>query len=358
MTNTMRTVVLLCVACLIAGAAEPVAVSAAPESGQLDVRRQDYGKFIPNQSVLKTPLRIGTKDMRRGLGSHSHSEIVVRLPAPGQRFEAQVGVDHNRDTTGGRGSVEFVIEVGGKEVLKSATLRGGDEPVRFGIDLDEAREFTLRATDAGDGPFADHADWGEARVTLTDGRMLWLDEFATSTVDMIAKPVTTAPEPTEEIPWAAEVKAGTRREAWTLATDDTQLTVGVTADHKLCLFELSSLATGWNWTASSSGFPLLDRVDMAGIQYRPDWVYQDGTVDRGDGTKVTLRFANRHPALELKSVWHARGGPGSGSPHHVHPQPRRSTGDDLRTGKSRLARHRPRQPDRRLVRERRRFPAG
>ena len=77
------------------------------QQGQLEVRRQDYGEFIPNQSVLKTPLRIGTKDLQRGLGSHSHSEIIVRLPAPGGRFTALIGVDHNRDTEGGRGSVEF-----------------------------------------------------------------------------------------------------------------------------------------------------------------------------------------------------------------------------------------------------------
>ena len=103
---------------------------------------------------------------------------------------------------------------------------------------------------------------------------------------------------------------GARREAWTLATDDTRLTVGVTTDNKLCLFELSSRAANWNWTAAASAFPLMQRVGMAGVEHRTDWVYQDGTVDQGDGTKVTLRLVNRQPALELKSVWHARKGPG------------------------------------------------
>ena len=117
-------------------------------------------------------------------------------------------------------------------------------------------------------------------------------------------------EASEEVPWATEVKVGGRLQAWTLATDDTQLTVGVSTDHKLCVFELSSRETGWNWTARPSALPLLERADMAGVQYEPDWAFQQGTVDHSDGTKVTIRFTSRQPALELTSVWHARSGPG------------------------------------------------
>ena len=123
-------------------------------------------------------------------------------------------------------------------VAKSATLRGGDEPASLAVDLNGAVEFTLRATDAGDGPWADHADWGEAKVTLADGRTLWLDESETRTTDMIAKPASGDAEPAAEIPWATELKAGARREAWTLVTDDH-------CDRRrrrssLCVFELSS----------------------------------------------------------------------------------------------------------------------
>jgi hypothetical protein len=113
-----------------------------------------------------------------------------------------------------------------------------------------------------------------------------------------------------ETPWASDVKVGARHKAWTLATDDTQLTVGVTTNHQLCLFELSSVALGWNWTAAPSAFPLLERVDLAGKQYRTDWVFQGAAIDRSEGTKVTLRFTNQQPALELKSVWQAHSGPG------------------------------------------------
>jgi len=103
--------------------------------------------------------------------------------------------------------------------------------------------------------------------------------------------------------------------SWTLATDDTRLTVGVGKDQPLYLLELSSPAAGWNWTAMPSPFPLMSRAEAGGVQHAVKWVFQEGTVDSGDGRKVTLRFASNQPALELKSVWHAR--PGRGPVRHT-----------------------------------------
>lgn len=134
--------------------------------------------------------------------------------------------------------------------------------------------------------------------------------FATCAALWLPVMMNVAGRAAEEIPWATELKVGKQLQAWSLATDDTRLSVGVSTDHKLCLFELSNREAGWNWTASPSVFPLLGRVDMAGVSHETDWVFQGGVVDRGDGAKVTIRFTNRHPALELESVWHARGGPG------------------------------------------------
>lgn len=148
--------------------------------------------------------------------------------------------------------------------------------------------------------------------SLTKGRtMTTIHPFSlTWAALLLAVVMNIAGKAAEEVPWATELKVGEPLQAWTLATDDTQLTVGVSTDHKLCLFELSSRETGWNWTTSRSALPLVRRADMAGIQYRPDWVYRAGTVDRSDGTQVTIRFTSRDPALELESVWHARSGPG------------------------------------------------
>ena len=112
--------------------------------------------------------------------------------------------------------------------------------------------------------------------------------------------------------WAAEQPRGEPNQAsprWTLATADTKLVIGVGSDQRLYIQELSSPA-GWNWTAAPSPFPLLGRADVDGTPRTLDWVYQQGTEDKTEGTKVTLTFANADPALELTSIWHARSGPG------------------------------------------------
>ena len=41
-------------------------------------------------------------------------------------------------------------------------------------------------------------------------------------------------------------------------------------EHQLCLDELRG-PDGWNWTATPSVFPLLDRVTVAGTQITPLW---------------------------------------------------------------------------------------
>jgi hypothetical protein len=103
------------------------------------------------------------------------------------------------------------------------------------------------------------------------------------------------------------------REKWVLSTDDTTLEVGVSAHQELCLYRLGS-REGWNWTTVSSLFALLDRVEVGGARITPAWTFSKGLVDRSDGIQVTIIFTCVNPALELRSGWQARKGPG---PVHV-----------------------------------------
>lgn len=142
----------------------------AAEAGRVICRRQDWGQLMVDRSVLTNQLTIGTTNFAHGLGTHANSELLVELPAPAERFEAQVGVDHNPDTKPDKGSVEFIIEVNNRARYTSPVLRSGMDPVAVSVPLDGARVFVLRVTDAGNGIAYDQADWAAAKVILKDGK--------------------------------------------------------------------------------------------------------------------------------------------------------------------------------------------
>jgi alpha-galactosidase len=155
-----------------AAAAAPAAVTPG-----IRVIREDFGVLGINQSCIKTPIRIGTQSFAHGLGVNSVAELEVTLPPGATHFDAQVGIDNNSDTAGTKGSSEFIVEADGKQLFKSAVLRGGGEPVAVSTDLTGAKILTLKVTDGGDGPGWDQGDWADATITLTNGGKVMLNEL-------------------------------------------------------------------------------------------------------------------------------------------------------------------------------------
>ncbi len=123
------------------------------------------------------PLRIGNTEYSRGLYCHAFSKLIVRLPRAGRRFTAIVGVDSNEQTSGGRGSVDFSVSVAGTEKFRSGVMREGMAGKAVDVNLAGAREFILQVEETPDGIASDQADWAQARVTLDDGRELWLGDL-------------------------------------------------------------------------------------------------------------------------------------------------------------------------------------
>jgi len=123
------------------------------------------------------PLRLGDTTHARGLYCHAVSKIIVRLPGPGKTFTAVVGLDHNDDTARGKGSVVFRVSVADEARFTSPVMRV-DTPARdVRVDLAGAQAFTLDIGDAGDGIGWDQADWADAKVTLADGKEVWLSDL-------------------------------------------------------------------------------------------------------------------------------------------------------------------------------------
>jgi alpha-galactosidase len=156
--------------------------AAAPPSGpqplvRVEVLRQDHNVLRFGQSCMETPIKIGAREFQHGLGTHANSEIVLHLPPGARTFKASVGIDNNFNTQGRLGSVQFSLEVAGKELLRTPTLKGGQAPVPVTVDLPEGtRTLTLKVDTTPDGPAHDQADWADARIVLQDGREVWADE--------------------------------------------------------------------------------------------------------------------------------------------------------------------------------------
>jgi alpha-galactosidase len=151
-----------------------VVASEAPEAGLMVLANNDPVQLNTRGG---RPMRIADKQYSRGLYCHAVSKVVVRLPGPGKSFSAIAGVDSNEQTSGGRGSVVFSVNVGGKERFRSQVVREGMGGVTVNVPLEGVREFALEIGDAGDGISCDQSDWADAKVVLADGRELWLGDL-------------------------------------------------------------------------------------------------------------------------------------------------------------------------------------
>ena len=123
------------------------------------------------------PMHLVQMESTHGLYCHAFSKIIVRLPAPGQSFSAIVGVDSNEQTSGGRGSVDFSVTVGQAEKFRSGVMHEGMSGKAVNVDLGGATEFVLQVDETPDGIACDQSDWAEAKVTLQDGRVMWLADL-------------------------------------------------------------------------------------------------------------------------------------------------------------------------------------
>jgi hypothetical protein len=103
------------------------------------------------------------------------------------------------------------------------------------------------------------------------------------------------------------VKAASgKKEAWTLSTADTELTVGVDASDQLVIYKLVNPGARWNWTDVPSVIPLpILAVTNAGASPAPiTWRFQEAARTGTDTLALTFRCVQL-PQLSLKSVWWA-----------------------------------------------------
>ncbi len=154
---------------------ESDAKPSTPQSGLLVLANHD--PVLRNTRGEGRPLTLGKATYKRGLYCHANSHVVVRLGGPGKTFSAIVGVDTNDQTSGGRGSIVFTVRTGDKKLFESPVMREGIPGAPVKLDLNGASELILLVGDSGDGISCDQADWADAKVTLADGREVWLGDL-------------------------------------------------------------------------------------------------------------------------------------------------------------------------------------
>ena len=155
---------LLALTALLSALSLPAAATIWLDSLDLGSTQQGSGTPQINRSIREQPLSIGGKKFERGVGTHAISSYRLLLKGGTERFNASVGVD---DAAGGAGSVVFHVIADGKRVFSSGTMKPGQPAKTVDVDLRGVRTLLLSVSDAGDGVSFDHANWAEARFTVS-----------------------------------------------------------------------------------------------------------------------------------------------------------------------------------------------
>ena len=77
----------------------------------------------------------------------------------------------------GAASVEFIVFGDGRELWRSGVCKLGEKPRECRVKLEGVKSLDLVVTDAGDGISCDQADWADAKVTLQNGKEIWLGDL-------------------------------------------------------------------------------------------------------------------------------------------------------------------------------------
>lgn len=126
-----------------------------------------WGKPQVNRSMREQPLSLGGKKFERGVGTHARSQFRLDLAGGTEKFEASVGLD---DAANGPGSIIFQVIADGKKLFDSGVMRTNTPAKAVSVDLRGAQRLLLNVTDGGDGVGYDHANWAEARFTVSGAK--------------------------------------------------------------------------------------------------------------------------------------------------------------------------------------------
>ncbi|MBP5273854.1 MAG: alpha-galactosidase [Abditibacteriota bacterium] len=119
--------------------------------------------------------RLGEREFKRAIGVNSPSRVRVSLSKPCARLTGKYGLDSG--VMGTIASVEFAVEAGGKQLMKTPVIKPDNVCYDLDVDLGGAKEFDLVVTMADDGPSFDQGDWCDLYAEYTDGTGEYINDI-------------------------------------------------------------------------------------------------------------------------------------------------------------------------------------
>ncbi len=130
--------------------------------------RQGWGKPQADKSVTGKSLSIAGKTFEHGLGTHADSLVRIELKGGSERFSALVGIDDAAGNDSAR--LTFKIVGDGKTLWKSGIMKLGQAAAPVDVDVKGVRTLLLQSVVSGTSVAYAHADWAEAKLTVTGAR--------------------------------------------------------------------------------------------------------------------------------------------------------------------------------------------
>lgn len=128
---------------------------------------------LANKSTNGNPLTIMGTVYESGIGTHAPSVAVVELNGA-HSFHAVLGVDDEADVRADHGIVDYVVTLYGENKSDAKTVCSGtfdrqSANYAYTLDIDDLDGYTYLKLEYGQGarPWADHADWADARFTYS-----------------------------------------------------------------------------------------------------------------------------------------------------------------------------------------------
>jgi hypothetical protein len=150
----------------------PLVLQAGPLDGSRDVyltlghaarATSGWGEARDGASVTGAPLRIGSAEFARGIGTHAPAELVFRASGKYRWLAFHAGVSAEMTQSG---SITVQVWLDGKKVHETPVMRVKEEPRYVCLPVAGADEIRLVGTDAGNGNGADHVNLGHLRLTV------------------------------------------------------------------------------------------------------------------------------------------------------------------------------------------------